>query len=89
LAASDSTDVAIAKHETPFVRVDELGDQISGNAWRTFHLRKKPASSARSASAASSIWRHPVRLLGKDEVCRDDRTCRQSKCQKSGRERIP
>jgi hypothetical protein len=71
LTASDRTDAAIAKPETPFVRVDELGDQISGNAWRAFHLDKKPASSARSASAASSIWRCPLRLLGKDEVCRD------------------
>src|SRR4029077_8431299 len=44
--------------------------------------RTKPASSARSASAASSIWRRPLHLLGKDEVCRDDRICRQSKCQK-------
>ena len=32
LAASDRTDAAIAKPETPFGRVDELGDQISGNA---------------------------------------------------------
>jgi hypothetical protein len=79
LAASDRTDAAIAKPETPFVRVDELGDQISGNAWRAFHLDKKPASSARSASAASSIWRCRLRLLGEDEVCRDDRICRQSK----------
>ena len=71
----------LAKPETPFVRVDELGGQISGNAWRAFTLTK-PASSARSASAASSIWRRPLRLLGKDEVCRDDRICRQSKCQK-------
>jgi len=53
---------------------------ISGNAWRAFTWTK-PASSARSASAASSIWRRPLRLLGKYEVCRD-RTCRQSKCQK-------
>jgi hypothetical protein len=35
-AASDRTDAAIAKPETQFVRVDELGDQISGNAWRAF-----------------------------------------------------
>jgi len=27
LAARDRTDAAIAKPETPFVRVDELGDQ--------------------------------------------------------------
>jgi hypothetical protein len=89
LAASDSTDAAIAKPETPLVRVDELGDQILGNAWRAVHLDKKPASSARSASAASSIWRHPVRLLGKDEVCRDDRSCRQSKCQKADKSVFP
>jgi hypothetical protein len=81
LAARDRTDAAIAKPETPFVRVDELGTQISGNPWRAF-TRTKPASSARSASAASSIWRRPLCLLGKDEVCRDDRICRQSKCQK-------
>ena len=37
LAASDRTDAAIAKPETPFVRVDELGGQISGDAWRAFH----------------------------------------------------
>jgi hypothetical protein len=36
LAARDRTDAAIAKPETPFVRADELGDQISGNAWRAF-----------------------------------------------------
>jgi hypothetical protein len=30
------TDAAIAKPETPFVRVDELGSQISGNAWHAF-----------------------------------------------------
>ena len=72
LAASVRTDAAIAKPETPFVRVDELGDQISGNAWRGLHMDKKPASSARSASAAPSIWWRPLRLLGKDEVCRDD-----------------
>ena len=53
LAARDRTDAAIAKPETPFVRVDELGGQISGNAWRALH-GTKPASSARSASAASS-----------------------------------
>ena len=58
LVASDRTDAAIAKPETPFVRVDELGDQISGNAWRAFHLDKKPAS---------SIWWRPLRLLGEDE----------------------
>jgi hypothetical protein len=29
LAARDRTDAAIAKPETPFVRVDELGGQIS------------------------------------------------------------
>jgi hypothetical protein len=40
LAARDRTDAAIAKPETPFVRVDELGDQISGNAWRSFHMDK-------------------------------------------------
>ena len=40
LAASDRTDAAIAKPETPFVRVDELGDQISGNAWRAFTWTK-------------------------------------------------
>jgi hypothetical protein len=68
LAARDRTDAAIAKPETPFVRVDELGDQISGNAWRAFHMGQKPASSARSASAASSIWRRPLCLLGKDGV---------------------
>jgi len=32
LAARDRTDAAIAKPETPFVRVDELGGQISGIA---------------------------------------------------------
>jgi hypothetical protein len=48
LAARDRTDAAIAKPETPFVRVDELGGQIFGNAWRAFTLNK-PASSARSA----------------------------------------
>jgi len=37
LAARDRTDAAIAKPETPFVRVDELGGQISGNAWRALH----------------------------------------------------
>jgi hypothetical protein len=41
LAANDRTDAAIAKPETPFVRVDKLDDQISGNAWRAFHLDKK------------------------------------------------
>ena len=46
LAARDRTDAAIAKPETPFVRVDELGDQISGNAWRLSH-GQKPASGAR------------------------------------------
>ena len=30
----------------------------------------------------NGIWRRPLCLLGKDEVCRDDRICRQSKCQK-------
>jgi hypothetical protein len=40
-AASDRTDAAIAKPETPFVRVDELGDQISGNGWRAFHPGQK------------------------------------------------
>jgi len=40
LATRDRTDAAIAKPETPFVRVDELGDQISGNAWRAFHMDK-------------------------------------------------
>ena len=64
LAASDRTDAAIARPDTPFVRVDKLGDQISGNAWRAFHMDKSRASSARSASAASSIWRRPLRLLG-------------------------
>jgi hypothetical protein len=54
---------------------------ISGNAWGAFTWTK-PTSSARSASAASSIWRRPLRLLGKDEVCRDDRICRQSKSKK-------
>ena len=36
LAARDRTDAAIAKPETSFVRVDELGDQISGNAGAPF-----------------------------------------------------
>jgi hypothetical protein len=39
----------------PFVRVDELGDQISGNALARLLPGQKPASRARSASAASSI----------------------------------
>jgi hypothetical protein len=47
LAARDRTDAAIAKPETPFVRVDEL------------------------------------------EVCRDDRICRQSKCQKVAESGFP
>jgi hypothetical protein len=38
-----ATGAAIAKPETPFVRVDELGGQISGNAWRAFTWTK-PAS---------------------------------------------
>src|SRR5260370_34218324 len=54
----------MGRADTPFVRVDKLGDQISGNAWRAFHMDKSRASSARSASAASSIWRRPLRLLG-------------------------
>ena len=37
LAARDRTDAAIAKPERPFVRVDELGGQISGNAWGALH----------------------------------------------------
>jgi hypothetical protein len=48
LAARDRTDVAIAKPETSFVRVDELGDQISGNAWRAF---PNPALSSRESIA--------------------------------------
>jgi hypothetical protein len=66
LAARDRTDAAIAKPETLFVRV-RTWRPIFGNAWRAFAWTK-PASSARSASAASSIWRRPLRLLGKDGV---------------------
>ena len=73
LAARDRTDAAIAKPETPFVRVDELGDQISGNAWRAFRMDKKPASSARSSGGAlfafSAKTRSVVRIPG--EVARE------------------
>ena len=47
-----------------------------------------PASSSKSASATSSIW--PASLFAFSamfEICRDDRICRQGKCQNSGRER--
>jgi hypothetical protein len=88
LAARDRTDAAIAKPETPFVRVDELGGQFPGMPSAPPH-GQKPASSARSASAASSIQRRPLRLLGKDEVCWDDRICRQSKCQKVAESGFP
>jgi hypothetical protein len=87
-AASDRTVAAIAKPETPFVRVD-LGVQISGNAWRVFHLDKKAGFEREISFGGFEHLAVPLRLLGKDEVCRNDRICRQRKCQKSGRERIP
>jgi hypothetical protein len=82
LAARDRTDAAIAKPETPFVRVDELGGQISGNAWRAFTWTKPERE---IGFGGFEHLRRPLRLLGKDEVCRDDRICRQSKCQKGTR----
>jgi len=45
-------------------RVDELGDQISGNAWRAFHLDKKPASSARSSVGALFAFSAKTRSVG-------------------------
>jgi hypothetical protein len=69
LAAYDPADATIAKPGTPFVRVDELCDQFRGMPGAPFTCAKvgfehESASSARSASAASSIWRRPLRLLG-------------------------
>src|SRR6266851_8953867 len=48
---------------TPIVRVDKLGDRFSACLARLSH-GQKPASSSRSASATSSIWRRLFRLLG-------------------------
>ena len=59
--------------ETPFVCVGELGGPNFRNCLARLSHGQEPDSSARSASAASSVWRRPLRLLGKDEVCRDDR----------------
>jgi hypothetical protein len=89
LAARDRTDAAIAKPETPFVRVDELDGQFPGMPGRAFTWTK-PASSARSASAASSIWRRPLRLLGDVQgLSGTIAFVGKAKALKSGRERIP
>jgi len=64
-AASDRTVAAIAKPETPFVRVD-LGDQISGNAWRVFHLDKKAGFEREISFGGFEHLAVPLRLLGKD-----------------------
>ena len=53
-AASDRTDAAIAKPETPFVRVDELGDQFPGMpgapfAWTKSRLRARDRLAAPSS----------------------------------------
>jgi len=57
LAARDRTGVAIAKSKTPLVRVDELGDQISGNAWRAFHISRK--GYPRAEGMPVICWRCP------------------------------
>jgi hypothetical protein len=41
LAARDRTDAAIAKPETPFVRVDELGGQFPGIAGAPSHRQNR------------------------------------------------
>src|SRR5262249_31634719 len=64
-AASDRIVAAIAKPETPFVRVD-LGDQISGNAWRVFHLDKKAGFEREISFGGFEHLAVPLRLLGKD-----------------------
>jgi hypothetical protein len=89
LAARDRTGVAIAKPKTPFVRVDEFGDQISGNAWRAFHMDKSRLRARdrlrRLRASGGALFAFSATF----EVCRDDRICRQGKCQNGGRERIP
>ena len=86
LAARDRTGVAIAKPKTPFVRVDELGDQISGNAWRAFNMdktgfeRETGLGGFEHLAAPSSPSRRRRGLSRRS-------LCRQSKYQKSGRER--
>jgi hypothetical protein len=51
LAARDRTDAAIAKPETPFVRVDELGDQISG--LDGLHSRKGDGAFRKAANSSA------------------------------------
>jgi hypothetical protein len=90
LAASDRTDAAIAKPETPFVRADELGGPNFRECLARLHMDKSRASSARSASAASSIWRRPLRLLGDVQgLSGTIAFVGKAKALKSGRERIP
>jgi hypothetical protein len=88
LAARERTDAAIAKPETSFVRVDELGDQISGNAWRAFHMDKSRLRARdrlrRLRASGGALFAFSATF----EVCRDDRICRQGKWQKNGREQI-
>jgi len=84
LAASDRTDAAIAKPETPFVRVDELGDQISGNAWRAFTWTKRrlrardrlrrprPSGGALFAFSAKSRSVRTIAFVGKANAKKAD-----------------
>jgi len=72
----------------PFVRIDELGGQISGNAWRAFNMdktgfeRETGLGGFEHLAAPSSPSRRRRGLSRRS-------LCRQSKYQKSGRERIP
>ena len=48
---------------------------------------QKPASSSRSASATSSIWRRLFAFSATFEICRGDRSCHHGESPNSGRER--
>ena len=74
----------------PFVRVDELGGQISGNALARLSPGTKTGFEGEIGFEGFEHLVVPSSpSAATTKVCRDDRICRQSKCQKSGRERIP
>ena len=75
-------DAAIAKPERRLFASTNL-------RWRAFHLDKNRLRGRDRLRRLRASGGALFAFSGNDEVCRDDRICRQSKCPKSGRERIP
>jgi hypothetical protein len=48
-----------------------------------------PAHGQKAGFEREIVWRRPLRLLGKDEVCRDDRICRQTNAKKADESGFP